>query len=54
MVRIVEFTNAGEREDEVSVPMVVKSDAEWNSCCPATLSKSLGTPTLRSLHRRVT
>ncbi|HUK42277.1 MAG TPA: peptide-methionine (R)-S-oxide reductase MsrB, partial [Candidatus Acidoferrales bacterium] len=28
-VTIVEFTDAGERKGEVSVPMIEKSDAEW-------------------------
>lgn len=34
MVKIVEFTDSGERKDEVSVPMVVKSDAEWKQLLP--------------------
>lgn len=34
MVKIVEFTDGGERKDEVSVPMVVKSDAEWKELLP--------------------
>ncbi|HEY6465187.1 MAG TPA: peptide-methionine (R)-S-oxide reductase MsrB [Candidatus Acidoferrales bacterium] len=34
MVKIVEFSDAGERKDEVSVPMVVKSDAEWKQLLP--------------------
>lgn len=29
LVKIVEFTNAGERKDIASVPMVHKSEAEW-------------------------
>jgi hypothetical protein len=28
-VTIVEFTDAGERKDVVSVPMIQKTDAEW-------------------------
>lgn len=34
MVKIVEFTDIGERKDEVSLPMVVKSDAEWKQLLP--------------------
>lgn len=34
MVKIVEFTDAGDRKDEVSLPMVVKSDAEWKQLLP--------------------
>ena len=29
MVKIVEFTDAGERKETVSAPQVVKSDDEW-------------------------
>jgi peptide-methionine (R)-S-oxide reductase len=29
MVKIIEFTDAGKQQDEVSLPMVMKSDAEW-------------------------
>jgi peptide-methionine (R)-S-oxide reductase len=29
MVKIVEFTDAGVRKDEVTVPMIVKTNAEW-------------------------
>jgi peptide-methionine (R)-S-oxide reductase len=28
-VRIVQFSNSGQREDTVTVPMVVKTEAEW-------------------------
>ena len=31
MVTIVEFTEAGERKDAVSVPMIRKTDAEWKA-----------------------
>lgn len=34
MVKIVEFTDAGDRKDEVSLPMVVRSDAEWKQRLP--------------------
>lgn len=34
MVRIVEFTDAAVRKDAVSVPMVIKSDAEWKQLLP--------------------
>lgn len=34
MVTIVEFTDAGERKDQVLVPMIVKSDAEWKQFLP--------------------
>ncbi len=29
LVKLVEFSDSGQREDIVTVPMVVKSDAEW-------------------------
>jgi peptide-methionine (R)-S-oxide reductase len=31
MVTLVEFTDAGERKDVVSVPMIRKTDAEWKA-----------------------
>jgi peptide-methionine (R)-S-oxide reductase len=34
MVNIVEFTDAGERKDVVSVPKIQKTDAEWKKQLP--------------------
>src|SRR5271170_7928762 len=29
LVKLVEFSDSGQREDTVTLPMIVKSDAEW-------------------------
>lgn len=34
MVKIVEFTDAGVRKDEVTVPMIVRSEEEWKKELP--------------------
>src|SRR5579864_5519603 len=42
-VKIVEFSSSGQRQDTVTVPMIIKSDAEW---------KQLLSPAAYSVARR--